>query len=337
MRIEVNIRKNNCLSEKIDVTDKKAEYDENVKWLLSEKIVLAHILVYAVKEYEGMNPTEVVCLIENNPLVGMIPVNPGESNTYEITGEKSESIIPGEGKITYDIRFRAWLPDKSEKIQLIVDVEAQKNYYPGYDLIARGVFYGARMISAQMGTEFVGDDYNKLKKVYSIWICMDSPKFAENTITEYSMHPKNLIGNFPSSRGKYDLLSVVMVCLSKDLAVHGENTKLHRFLGALLSSKMTKDEKKNIIEREYNIPLTHEIERKVNIMCNLSDIIEERGIEKGIEKGIEEGIIIFIKDKLEDNVQEDRIVEKLVKNYMMSDVKAEQYIKCVKEKLYSKI
>lgn len=41
---------NNQIARKIDVTDKKAEYDENVKWLLSEKIILAHILVYAARE-----------------------------------------------------------------------------------------------------------------------------------------------------------------------------------------------------------------------------------------------------------------------------------------------
>ena len=31
---------NNQIARKIDVTDKKAEYDENVKWLLSEKLIL---------------------------------------------------------------------------------------------------------------------------------------------------------------------------------------------------------------------------------------------------------------------------------------------------------
>lgn len=276
---------NNQISRKIDITDKKAEYDENVKWLLSEKIILAHILVYAAREYQGMNAKEVVSLIEGTPQISEAMVNPGETNTSEIIGDNVEDAIPNEGKIYYDIRFRAWAPDRKELIQLIIDVEAQKKYHPGYDIISRGIFYGARMISAQMGSEFTGDDYGKLKKVYSIWICMDSPKYAENTITEYSISPRNLVGHFPLDKGRYDLMSVVMICLSKELAQSDDTTKLHRLLGTLLSSEMTRQEKKDIIETEYGIPMTEGMERRVNIMCNLSDTIEERGIEQGIERG----------------------------------------------------
>ncbi|OUP84952.1 hypothetical protein B5F07_06840 [Lachnoclostridium sp. An169] len=40
------------------------------------------------------------------------------------------------------------------QIKLIINVEAQKDFHPGYSLMTRGIFYGARMISAQKGTEF---------------------------------------------------------------------------------------------------------------------------------------------------------------------------------------
>ncbi len=36
---------------------------------------------------------------------------------------------------------------------------------------------------------------------------------------------------------------------------------------------------------EYGIPMKQEIERRVNTMCNLSEAIEECGIERGIERG----------------------------------------------------
>ena len=71
---------NSRLGDKIDITDIKAEYDKNVKLLLSEKIILAHILVYAVKEYKGMNPVDVIELINGDPEIGIKAVNPGESN-----------------------------------------------------------------------------------------------------------------------------------------------------------------------------------------------------------------------------------------------------------------
>lgn len=115
---------------------------------------------------------------------------------------------------------------------------------------------------------------------------MDSPKYAENTITEYSISPRNLVGHFPLDKGRYDLISVVMICLSKELAQSDDTTKLHRLLGTLLSSEMTRQEKKDIIETEYGIPMTEGMERRVNIMCNLSDTIEERGEAKQLIENI---------------------------------------------------
>lgn len=284
----MDIQKNQ-ISRKIDITDKKAEYDENVKYLLSEKIILAHILVYAVKEYFGMKPEDVAELIEGMPQVSKVAVNPGESNMPEIIGDNVEDATPNEGKVTYDIRFRALAPERDALMQLIIDVEAQKDYYPGYDLLTRGIYYGARMISAQKGAEFLEDDYDKIKKVYSIWICMNAPSYAENAITEYGIQKRSIAGEFPENKGRYDLMSVIMICLSKKVAQAGDNTKLQRLLGTLLASEMTKAEKKDIIESEYGIPMNQEIERRVNTMCNLSEAIEKRGIEQGIERGIERG------------------------------------------------
>ena len=284
----MDIQKNQ-ISRKIDITDKKAEYDENVKYLLSEKIILAHILVYAVKEYFGMKPEDVAELIEGMPQVSKVAVNPGESNMPEIIGDNVEDATANEGKVTYDIRFRALAPERDALMQLIIDVEAQKDYYPGYDLLTRGIYYGARMISAQKGAEFLEDDYDKIKKVYSIWICMNAPSYAENTITEYGIQKRSIAGEFPENKGRYDLMSVIMICLSKKVAQAGDNTKLQRLLGTLLASEMTKAEKKDIIESEYGIPMKQEIERRVNTMCNLSEAIEKRGIEQGIERGIERG------------------------------------------------
>ncbi len=54
-------------------------------------------------------------------------------------------------------------------IRLIINIEAQNDFYPGYPLIKRGIYYCSRMISAQYGTEFKNSHYENIKKVYSIW------------------------------------------------------------------------------------------------------------------------------------------------------------------------
>ena len=83
-----------------------------------------------------------------------------------INGENTESKVPGEGTITYDIRFRAFLPGKNKKteIKLLINVEAQKKFYVKYRIVTRGIFYGARMLSEQLDREFSNSEYDKLKK-----------------------------------------------------------------------------------------------------------------------------------------------------------------------------
>lgn len=61
-------------------------------------------------------------------------------------------------------------------------------------------------------------------------------------------------------------------------------------LSTLLSADIKPDEKKHVLENEYGIAMSVELEEEVNSMCNLSEAIEERGIEQGIERGIEQGI-----------------------------------------------
>lgn len=269
------------LSRKLSIADLKAAYDENAKWIFSEKIILAHLLLYTVPEYKGMTPDAILLLIDGEPQISKVAVNPGETNVPEITGDNTENTVPGEGSVTFDIRFHSWLPGKKAYIKLLIDVEEQNDYFPGYDIVTRGVFYTARMISSQLGTEFTDSDYNKIKKVYSIWICKNVPKYAENTITEYSMVQKNVMGSFPAGKSRYDLLSVIVIGLSETLAEETMESKIHRLLGAILSDKLSVEEKKRILENEYQISMTPNMIRRAQNMCNLSDGIEQRGMQKG--------------------------------------------------------
>ena len=196
--------------------------------------------------------------------------------------------MPGEGTITYDIRFYAITPTQ-KRIKLILNVEAQKSFQKlRYDIITRGVFYAARMISGQKGTEFKGSNYNDLKKVYSIWICMDVPKNMEYTVTSYKMDKKVLYGK-PKKKFRYDLMEVVMICLGREEHASSGN-RLHGLLNTLLSRSLTPKEKEIRLSEEYNFETSAELEGGLKQMCNYSDLIEERGIAKGLEKGIEQGI-----------------------------------------------
>lgn len=285
----------------------------SAKKVLGDKNILSWIMQRTVREYAGMNREEIMKCIEGEPEIGSRRVNPGETNASQITGMANEDKVNEEGTIFYDIRFFAWIPKSREKIRLIINVEAQKKYHTGYSLTTRGVFYGARMISAQLGTEFEIPEYDKIKKVYSIWICMNAPQYIGNAISEYKLEKTDLIPGIPDRRKEYDKLSVVMVCL---------NTKKEtedQFLGmlqTLFNTELAEKEKKERLEQEYEIQMENGFGKELSLMCNLSDTVEERGIQKGIEKGIEQGMEKGIeKGKLE-------MLFSLVRDHVLSSADA---------------
>ena len=77
-----------------------------------------------------------------------------------------------------------------------------------------------------------------------------------------------------------DLLNVVMIGVTNDLPEHDEKYELHRLIGALLSDRLRENEKLDIIEKEYKIPVNDNLRKDVGDMCNLSQgIVDETKIE----------------------------------------------------------
>ncbi len=292
------------LKRSLMVAGAKAAYDEHVKQILARKIVLAHLLVGVVPEYAGMEPEEVVPLIEQEPEISEVPVLPGETNQPgeerlsgfsgktsqlkqelpQVSGMSTESKVPYEGTVTYDIRFSVWHPDRKKKHKIIVDVEAQKEKPGQYDIVTRGIFYNARQLSAQLGTEFEIPNYGDLKKVYSIWICINVPSYLENTAAIYEMQERDLVGTLKRT-GYYDLLVVIEINLSREMAEEKEGFRLHRFLETIFSRTLLLEKKIDILEQEYGIPMTGQWREGMEQMCNLSEAIEEEALQKGLEKG----------------------------------------------------
>ena len=261
-------------------------YDAACRKLLSNKTMLAQILAECADEFKGIDRDEIAeKYIEPELSIGSVPVMPDEK-MKSIHGMKNEDKTENEGTIVYDIRFRALVPGtKDEKVELIVNVEAQNSFYPGYPLIKRGIYYGARLLSSQYGEEFVNIDYKKLKKVYSIWICTDTPKKRQNTITEYYIKEHNRVGSVKEKAEDYDLIRVIMVCLGEDSEKYGG---LLEILGSLLNPSIDTEKKKEVLEK-YNIKLTPEITEEVSNMCNLSEGVYRRGVQQGIQTGILQG------------------------------------------------
>lgn len=199
----------------------------------------------------------------------------------KVQGMGNEDISQNEGTVYYDVRFNAIAPSTEEhgNIRLIINAEAQNRFKPKYSLTKRAVYYGSRLISAQHGTVFTKSDYQKLRKVYSIWICVNPAKRFRNTITRYSLKPETIIGNAVEAPENYDLINIVMVCLGKMEEWNDNN--LIKFLGVLFQNELSAREKKDILERDFNIPMTETFESEVDDMCNLSQGVAEKAMQQG--------------------------------------------------------
>ena len=53
-------------------------------------------------------------------------------------------------------------------------------------------------------------------------------------------------------------------------------------------------EKKQILQDEFHIPMTQEMDREVSFMCNLSQGVWNEGRASGFEDGIKQGIVSSI-------------------------------------------
>ena len=126
-----------------------AQYDEKAKRILSQKIIVAHILSQTVKEFEGMPPEKIMPLIEGEPYARQVPVDPGLTNERNgrswgerIVGLNTENREVNEGVCYFDIIFYVRMRDGQSTTaprdtrqdsdsavvlrKMIINIEAQK-------------------------------------------------------------------------------------------------------------------------------------------------------------------------------------------------------------------
>lgn len=295
------MKRKSILYKDLEVSRAKEIYDESCKNILANKIILAWIMKSCMKEYKDCSICDIADhYIEGTPEISQREVHRDEapaSDPGKIRGENTEDKAVNEGTVRYDIMFRAILPQGQERIELIINIEAQKDFYPGYPLIKRGIYYGCRMISSQYGTIFTNSHYEKIQKVYSIWICFNPPEKRKNSINIYSVKEKNVVGKVKEKEADYDLLTAVMICLDSGKeekeGKHQEGTEeseILRLLEVLFSTEKELKEKEKILENEYGITMTYEEKEEVEKMCNLSEYVWEKGLQTGREEGLRTGI-----------------------------------------------
>lgn len=254
------------LAEEISIAGLRAQYDTHAKRLLSARPVLARILQKTVEECALFTVEQIMAQLDPDIHISSEPVDPGMERTW-IAGDDTRNRLSEEGTVTYDIRFHMHLPAENGQgcgKRLLFDLETQKEYYVKYRLITRGIYYAARMLSAQKNREFTGSEYSNLKKVYSIWICMNEEKD-------------------PGERSSlYRLLNTL---LSFSLTPEEKEHILEKEYGISMEMKIRK-----------------ELEAMCNLSEAIEERGVERGMRQGLERGLERGSFIAFSSLVRDGL-----------------------------------
>jgi hypothetical protein len=202
--------------------------------------------------------------------------------------------------VRFDVVFYVRLRDG--KAQIIINVESQKDDPTEYHIINRTVYYACRLISSQKDREFKNQKYNDIKRVYTIWVCFDA---GENCLNHIHLTNDSLLGNH-KWKGRTDLLNIFLIGLSGKLPEAGEDKyKLHRFLGTVFSDSMTTNEKINLLESEYKIPMEQQLKEGLDNMCNLSQGIVERTtkrVTESVTKSVTESVTASVTASVTESV-----------------------------------
>ena len=263
-----------------------------------------------VDEFKGMKPEDVVKYIEGEPSISVVPVEPGLANMEKtdatgqrIVGLNTENAEINEGLVRFDIIF--YVRMKNGLSQIIVNIEAQKDEPTEYKILNRAIFYVSRLISSQKERDFVNTNYDDIKQVFSIWICMN---MDDNSLSHIHLTKDEMLK--PCNwKGNLDLLNIVLIGITNEIPEHDEKYEMHRLIGTLLSGELKEQEKLDIIEHEYNIPISQEFREDVRIMCNLSTGIEERATERATKKATEKTSEKFILNMYKKGYTLDQIAD----------------------------
>ena len=230
------------------------QYDTFCKQILARPIFLAYILKRCIHEFSNVD-----VFIIASKCIHDISVNQKEVHRLSPFITQFEDDTLEEGKAVFDIFFMAHLPESDQDIDFYINIEIQDDFYPGYPLSARGVYYGSRMLSMQYEDQIRGSHYENLKKVYSIWICLNPPKEERGSITEISLDKKVHVGYNRIRKEDYDKLSVILLYLSRE-----SEEEILGFLQTLLDETIQSERKLAILEEEYGIVMDNET-RKTTI------------------------------------------------------------------------
>ena len=135
------------------------------------------------------------------------------------------------------------------------------------------------MISEQYGTVFKNMGYQKIQKIYSIWICPAPAEKRNGSILQYRIVEKEVMGKSFINEDDYDKMEVVVIGVDEGSDYSARS--ITGLFSVLFSSKMELEEKKRILSGTYGIAMTKKFESEVEKMGGIGRAYEKAGRIEG--------------------------------------------------------
>lgn len=267
----------NISKEPISKTEAEQCLDAACKRFLGRKTVLAFIMHHCVPEYRNYSREEIIACIDDEDIeIGNASVHRREPD--QIVGLANEDPTLDEGNINFDVRLTARVPGGGET-HIILNVEAQNDFNPGYAIPKRASYYVSRLCSSQKGTVWTGSNYGAIQKIYSIWLCIDPTKNAQGFINQYTMKEDHVFGEYSYKTDDYQDLNFIVVGL-------GDEDSTHEMIKALSGyfSRSVSDEERMLYLK--NAGLQNKSKKEDTEMCNYSQLVKAAGEIKMLAKNI---------------------------------------------------
>ncbi len=250
------------------------EHDELAKAMIALAPVLARIIKANVSEAKDIPLEELIERIKHQ--ASQTP----SSETPPANLENNEI-----GHIRADIVITVKI---SDGVYVRVNVEAQNKPHPGYSLGNRVHIYGAELMIEQYAKGWIsGSNYDGLRKVYSIWLISNGPRWAQGRVFEQmpALKEIQLDGVRQVPENAREVGESLGILLDKFVFISAYLPDLEnevvcadwvRMLGTVLSTRATEEQRTQAL-RKNGIVVGPDIEEKVKKMCSLSEGLIQAG------------------------------------------------------------